>query len=335
MMDRLDLIKRNLKEIISEEELVKLLKEKKILTVYWGTAPTGRIHVGYFIPITKIIDLLKAGFKVKILLADLHAYLDDQKTPWDLLDKRTIYYKEMILSMLDSVGVDHKKLEFIVGSDFQLNPEYMLDVLRISADVTMNRVKRAAAEVVRFTNKPKVGGFIYPIMQALDEQYLEADAQFGGEDQRHIMVFAREYLPKIGYKTRVELMNPMLPGLTGEKMSSSVEKNKIDLLDSKEYVEKKMNEAYCVAGDKNNGILAFVQYVIFPLKGKLIITRDKKFGGDLEYKEYSKLENDFVDKKLHPLDLKKSVALEINKLLEPIRKHFKNKMEIVKKAYPQ
>lgn len=51
-------------------------------------------------------------------------------------------------------------------------------------------------------------------------QYLDVDAQFGGVDQRKIFMMAREQLPLLGYKKRCHLMNPMVPGLTGDKMSS-------------------------------------------------------------------------------------------------------------------
>ncbi|HLC87180.1 MAG TPA: tyrosine--tRNA ligase, partial [Candidatus Nanoarchaeia archaeon] len=92
-MDRLELIRRNTAEIIQEDELKDLLNKKKNPIVYWGTAPTGKIHIGYYIPMMKLGDFLKAGFKVKILIADLHAYLDDQKTLWNQLEVRSEYYK--------------------------------------------------------------------------------------------------------------------------------------------------------------------------------------------------------------------------------------------------
>ncbi len=59
------------------------------------------------------------------------------------------------------------------------------------------------------------------------------DVQFGGVDQRKIFTFAEKYMPALGYRKRVHLMNPMVPGLTqGGKMSSSEEAGKIDLLDT-------------------------------------------------------------------------------------------------------
>ena len=67
-------------------------------------------------------------------------------------------------------------------------------------------------------------------------------------------------------------MNPMVPGLTGSKMSSSEEESKIDLLDRKEDVKKKLKKAFCEPGNvENNGVLAFIRHVLFPLKsGKIL-----------------------------------------------------------------
>lgn len=46
-------------------------------------------------------------------------------------------------------------------------------------------------------------------LQALDEEYLKVDAQFGGVDQRKIFTLAEKYLPHLGYTKRIHFMNPM------------------------------------------------------------------------------------------------------------------------------
>jgi tyrosyl-tRNA synthetase len=197
--------------------------------------------------------------------------------------------------------------------------------------------EKAASEVVKMGDNPKLSGLIYPLMQACDEQYLGVDCQLGGTDQRKIFVYARENLPSLGYKARIELMNYMLPGLIGQKMSSSVPGTKIDMLESREEVEKKINKAVCVEGDTNNGLMAFLRYVVFVIKKdngtSLEVKRPTKFGGNVSYSSYENLEKDFVSKKLHPMDLKKAVADEINILLEPIRINGKLQ-KLYKEAYP-
>jgi tyrosyl-tRNA synthetase len=333
--ERFQLIKRNTEEIISEEELKKLLKEKKKPVIYWGTAPTGKPHIGYLLPALKIADFLKAGFHVKILLADLHAALDN--VPWNILEKRYDYYKKIIPLLIKSIAGDDKELEIVRGSEMELKPEYMYDVLKMSSNVSVHDATKAASDVVKMGDNPKLSGIIYPLMQAVDEQYLEVDCQLGGTDQRKIMVLARENLPKIGYNRRVEIMNPLIPGLVGKKMSSSDERTKIDLLDDDDTIKKKVNSADCVEGNPDNGVMAFLKYVIMTIKHdekeKFVVKRDKKFGGDVSYSNYEEVEKDFVEKKLHPMDLKNAVAEEIIKILKPIQKERKILEKLGKDAY--
>ena len=318
--ERFELIKRNTEEIVTEEELKNLLRKKKNPVVYWGTAVTGKPHLAYFFPLLKLSDFIKAGFKVKVLLADLHGALDG--TPWTVLEHRYDYYKEAITQIFKALGTDFKKIEFVQGSEFQLKPEYTFDALKMASITSVNDCKRAASEVVKFGDNPKTGGLIYPIMQSLDEHYLEVDVQFGGTDQRKIFMFARENLPKLMYHARVEVMNPMIPGLIGKKMSASIPKTKIDLIDSEKDIREKINSAECVEGDPDNGVMAFLKYVIMVIKEdkkeKFIVKRDKKYGGDIEFNNYSEAEDAFRKKELHPLDLKNAVANEISKLLGKI-----------------
>ena len=235
---RLELITRNLQEIIGMKELEEKIASGKEISIYWGTMPTGSMSIAYFFPMLKVADFLKAGCNVKILLADLHAALDS--VPWSILEKRYNYYEEAIKSVLKAIGVDIKKLEFVKGSNIQLNKKYFEDLLKLSIITSIHDGKKSASEVVKNMDgdNAKISGIIYPLMQALDEEYLEVDAQFGGTDQRKIMVYARENLPKIGYSPRIELINPMIRGLVGEKMSSSIESTKIDLLETEERVIK-------------------------------------------------------------------------------------------------
>lgn len=50
-------------EVLGEDKLMGILKERE-LKIYWGTATTGKPHVAYFVPMSKIADFLKAGCEV-------------------------------------------------------------------------------------------------------------------------------------------------------------------------------------------------------------------------------------------------------------------------------
>ena len=103
---------RNLQEVLGEDRIDEVMKTRD-LKIYWGTATTGKPHIAYFVPMSKVVDFLKAGCEVTILFADLHAYLDNMKAPWELLKLRTEYYEHVIKAMLTSIGVSLEKLRFI------------------------------------------------------------------------------------------------------------------------------------------------------------------------------------------------------------------------------
>lgn len=337
--ERLELVTRNTLEIITPAELRTLLEKKEQPVMYIGTSVTGRPHIGYMVWGTKVADFMKAGFKAKILLADVHGSLDN--CPWDLLEKRYEYYTHVIRGLLKSCGADLNNLEFVKGSSFQLSEKYMFDVLKLSSFTTVHDATKAASDVVKMGDNPKLSGLIYPLLQALDEEYLAVDVQYGGVDQRKILVFARENLPKIGYKPRVEVMTPLIPGLSpGGKMSSSDPNSKIDLIESTSDIKTKLNKAFCPEKViEANGVMAFIKYVVMvhkmDKKETFDIIRPEKFGGNISFSTYEELEKYYIEGKLHPMDLKTALGIEIDKLVQPIREEFIGKEKLIDDAYPK
>jgi tyrosyl-tRNA synthetase len=125
--------------------------------------------------------------------------------------------------MLEAIGVPIDKLEFVLGSSYQKSESYVMDVYKLCSLTSEHDAKKAGAEVVKQSGNAPLSGLLYPVLQVLDEQYLEVDAQFGGMDQRKLFTAATEWLPRLGYRIRAHLLNPMVPGLQGGKMSSSEE----------------------------------------------------------------------------------------------------------------
>lgn len=343
-----NLITKNLQEVLNPQIIKNVLEvEKRPLKLYWGTAPTGKPHCGYFVPMTKLAHFLKAGCEVTVLVADLHAFLDNMKAPLEVVNYRAKYYELTIKSILRSINVPIEKLKFVLGSSYELTPEYTLDVFKLANIVSQNDAKRAGADVVKQVANPLLSGLIYPLMQALDEEYLKVDAQFGGVDQRKIFVLAEENLPSLGYKKRAHLMNPMVPGLgQSGKMSASDPNSKIDLLEEPNVVKKKINSAFCSPGNvEDNGLLSFIEFVVSPIQElkygenhfSFFIDRPEKFGGPITYTSFAELRQDFKEEKLSPPDLKIGVTAAINELLAPIREEFASNpefQEAEKKGYP-
>ena len=84
-------------------------------------------------------------------------------------------------------------------------------------------------------------------------------------------------------------------------------------------------------------MLAFLKHVIMTLKldagEKFIIERPKKFGGNLTFDNYEAVEEAFVKKELHPLDLKMALTKEISLLLEPFQKQKEKLEKVIKEGY--
>lgn len=328
------LITKNLQETLNGQIIKNVLEvEKRPLKIYWGTAPTGKPHCGYFVPMIKLAHFLKAGCEVTVLLADLHAFLDNMKAPLEVVNFRAKYYEYIVKAILRSIGVPIEKLRFVVGSSYQLSQQYTMDIFRLSNVMTQNDAKRAGADVVKQVSNPLLSGLIYPLMQALDEEHLGCDAQFGGIDQRKIFVMAEENLHSIGYKKRAHLMNPMVPGLgQGGKMSASDPNSKIDILEEPKQIRKKVNSAFCAPGEvEGNGLIAFLEYVVQPIQelkaGKegvfsFEINRPEKYGGPISFDSVDKVKADYASGDLLPVDLKAGVADQIVALLEPIKAEF-------------
>jgi tyrosyl-tRNA synthetase len=334
--EKFDLITKDLQEVIGGEELKQIL-EKRDVTVYWGTAITGKPHIAYFLPILKVRDFLEAKCNVKILLADVHAFLDNLKAPFDLVKHRTEYYEKVITLMLRSLGIDTRRIEFVRGSDFQMSKEYVSDLYKISTLTTYRNAIKAGAQVVKQVDSPILGSMIYPCMQALDEEHLKVDVQFGGVDQRKIFTYAAKYLPKLGYKKRIHLMNPMIPGLGSEKMSSSDVYSKIDLLDTKKDISKKINGSFCEEGSSESGLHYLLKHIIFPifrLKGRSIEVSRRDEGDVLAFESYAAFESAFKEKCIHPADLKPCVSKAIEEIISPIREEMKRYKDLINLAYP-
>jgi tyrosyl-tRNA synthetase len=309
-MDPYELATRNTVEIITDEELRSLIiREKK--RVYAGYEPSGEIHLGHLVTINKLIDLQEAGFEVVVLLADLHAFLN-RKGTMEQVRQLAEYNKRCF------EGLGLRDVEYVLGSDLQLSPEYQLMVLRLSQQITLNRAKRSMDEVGRNMEAPTVSQMIYPIMQMVDIATLRVDAAVGGIDQRKIHMLARENLATVNYPPPVCIHTPILNGLDGKKMSSS-SGNYISVADSLEDIERKCQKAFCPPECEENPVLQILRYHIFPRSGTVTIKRPAKFGGDREFGSYPELEEAYRKGEIHPLDLKKAVGSAMGEILSCVR----------------
>ena len=335
--ERVGLIKQVGEEILTEEELRALLAKKKNPVAYDGFEPSGKVHIGQgLLRAINVNKMTKAGCTFIMLVADWHAWINN-KMGGDLDKIHTLgkYYEEV----WKASGMDLDKVKFVNCSKFVNDSEYWKKVVQVARATTIQRMLRCGQIMGRGEKEMQYAGqLLYPAMQAADIFQLKADICQLGMDQRKVNILARELGPKLGYHKPVAVHHHMLMGLKQPpaqasqdpterkialKMSKSDPDTAIFMTDAVADVERKINNAYCPAKQvQENPILEYCKYIIFEKQKELVIKRPTKFGGDLRVKSYDELAKTFAAGKLHPQDLKKTVAEAINTHLEPVRKHF-------------
>lgn len=312
---KLRLVKRNTEEIVNENKIKEFMKKG---VAYCGYECSGEIHLGHLVTILKLLDLQKAGIKVKVLLADWHTWLN-KKGNWSFVDKQVRQWEKGFKAL----GL---KAQIVKGTSFQREPDYFEDVLKLSLNVTVNRGVRAMQQLVRETERSKISQIIYPLMQVEDVKKLGVNFVVAGTDQRKIYMLGLDKGKEINLQEAVYLYTPLIPGLAGPgtKMSSSVPNSFISIRDGKEDIRKKINKAYCKQGNaENNPVLSIAKLIIFPKFEKIKIKRPDKHGGEISFKNYKELESAFESGKLHAADLKNAVGEHLEKIIAPIRKSWK------------
>jgi tyrosyl-tRNA synthetase len=337
---RLKLIKNVGEEIITEKELITLLETKDHPTAYDGFEPSGLAHLpfGVLRPIL-VEDLLKAGVKMKLWIADWFAWVNN-KMGGDLEKIQEVgrYFVEV----WKAAGVDMSKVDVLWTSDAAKNEEYWKKVIVVAQNSTLSRAQRALTIAGRTTKESvQTAQLFYPMMQVADIFWLDVDICQLGVDQRRANILAREIADKMKWKKPVAVHHHMLIGLQGKKepegfdengtvdaeiaskMSKSKPETSIFVHDSKDMIMEKINSAYCPPKVlEGNALIEYSKYIIFRKRKSMKIGRPEKYGGDVEFFSISELEDAYSAGKLHPADLKKGVGEALDEIISPIREHF-------------
>jgi tyrosyl-tRNA synthetase len=214
-----------------------------------------------------------------------------------------------------------------------------MTVMRVAKSNSVNRIIRTSQIMGRKeTEDLTAAQILYPCMQTADIFTLGANITELGMDQRKVNMLAREIGDILGYWKPVVISHHMLmwlgkPVATTDKVERAIEMkmsksnpdSAIFMTDTYEDIQRKINKAYCPEGEiKDNPVLEYCQYIIFEKYDQILIERPEKFGGNLSIHSYEQLEKMYEEKSIHPMDLKKTVVLLIDKLLQPVREHFIN-----------
>ncbi len=209
-------------------KLERSVKTGKPLTVKVGFDPTAPdLHLGHTVLIRKMKHFQDLGHRVVFLIGDFTGLIGDptgrSKTRPPLtreeIDKNAETYRTQVFKILDR---DKTAVDF---NSRWLHPLGAEGLVRLAAKYNVAQMLERRDFKQRFeAGKPiAVHEFLYPLAQAYDSVFLEADVELGGTDQLFNLNVGRDIMPGYGLEAQIVMTTPLLEGLDGvEKMSKSL-----------------------------------------------------------------------------------------------------------------
>jgi tyrosyl-tRNA synthetase len=229
MKENLNLIKRGIDELISEDELIAKLKSKKQLIVKAGFDPTAPdLHLGHTVLINKLRHFQQLGHQIVFLIGDFTGMIGDpsgkNKTRPALnqeeINENAKSYKKQVFKILDQKLTD---VRFNSEWSNKLGAE---GIIRLASQYNLARMLERDDFSKRYKSNQTIAlhEFLYPLIQANDSIALEADIELGGTDQKFNLLVGRELQRANGQEPQVVITVPILEGLDGvNKMSKSLD----------------------------------------------------------------------------------------------------------------
>ena len=229
MKENLNLIKRGIDELISEDELIAKLKSKKQLIVKAGFDPTAPdLHLGHTVILNKMRHFQELGHKVVFLIGDFTGRIGDpsgkNKTrptlQKDELEENAKSYSDQVYKILK------KEL-----TEIRFNSEWCDKlgadgIIELASKYNLGRMLERDDFNKRYKANQQIAlhEFLYPLIQAYDSIALKADIEMGGTDQKFNLLVGRELQRAFGQEPQVCITLPILKGLYGvNKMSKSLD----------------------------------------------------------------------------------------------------------------
>ena len=287
------ILRRGVAEIIVEEEMIELLRSGKKLRLKEGFDPSfPDIHLGHMVALKKLRQFQELGHQVILIVGDWTAQIGD---PSGASVTRPMLSAEQVKANAETYMkqffkvVDKGKTEVKWQSEW-FGKFTLADVIHLTSKFTVAQLLARDDFSTRYNSGRPIAitELLYPLLQAYDSIMVQADVEFGGNDQKFNLLMGRELQSMMGQRPQQCFMTPLLVGTDGsQKMSKSLG-NYIG-------VAEPPNEIY----GKTMSIADELILQYFELVTDVT---------DAELKEF---EQELKDKDFNPMILKKRLAWEI------------------------
>ncbi len=230
-----ELLSRGVAEVIVMDDLKKKLESGQQLRVKLGIDPTSpNLHLGRSIPLLKLRDFQELGHQIVFIVGDFTGIIGDTS---DKDAERPMLTEETIKKNLETYVAQAGKVIDLERAEIHFNSTW-LGKLGFKEIGELANVFSVAEFIARENIAKRLDGgkrvslreVLYPLMQGYDSVAIRADVELGGTDQRFNVLAGRTIQPHYGQAAQNIVLNPLIAGLDGRKMSSSWG-NTINLLD--------------------------------------------------------------------------------------------------------
>lgn len=315
-----------------------LLRKKAAPICYVWCDPSPWMHMSQGISMaTNVHKMVKAGCKVKILMADWFARMHP-KIAGDLSKMQTICLYN--IELLKATGMDLDAVEIVWLSDEIRHDanKYWPFVMDVANTTELNELERCLS----FDSPDGTRDFtpaqtLHLCLQCACMLSLqEVDIWLLGIEQRGAIMLAGEYCKFMRLKNiPTVLFHNVVPSLLQhtEWVEWGDPRWAIFMEDDEGNVIRKVKKAFCPPKlAEGNPCLEYIKDIILPRLGKFEVVQKGENGGNKMFLRIEELTADYSSGALHPADMKQALAKAINIILQPVRDHFSSCCEAKKLA---
>ncbi|OBX82798.1 tyrosine--tRNA ligase [Moraxella nonliquefaciens] len=226
--EQLELLKRGVVEIYSEEDLLKKLAKGRPLRIKLGMDPTAPdLHFGHTVVLNKLRAFQELGHEVLFLIGDYTARIGDPSgknaTRPPLSEEQVKANAETYAKQVFKI-LDKDKTTIMFNSDW-FGKMSAGDMIQLASQLTVSRMLERDDFSKRYNSQTPIAihEFLYPLVQGYDSIAMDADVELGGTDQTFNLLMGRTLQARYGKEPQVCITMPILEGLDGvQKMSKSL-----------------------------------------------------------------------------------------------------------------
>ncbi len=224
-----------------KDDLEKLLKSKKNLTVKLGVDPTAPdVTLGWYAILRMLRKFQDYGHTAVLILGEFTAQVGD---PSGKSETRKVMGENEIddnakgvLPIIKNI-LNENNLEIVSNKDW-LSKLTIQDMMELASKTTLAQMMERDDFSKRFNDNSPISllEFFYPLYQGYDSVAVKADIEIGGNDQLWNLMLGREIQKSYDLSPQIAMTFPLLVGTDGSKKMSQSLNNYISISDSPENI---------------------------------------------------------------------------------------------------